>query len=51
MRLRKGNILAASRLKRDANTDEGDLKEVIDAAEQKENLTPVAAGDFSSSNR
>merc|ERR1719209_2849752 len=51
VRLRKGNILKASRLKRDANTDEEDLREVIDAAEQKENLAPAAAGDFSSSNR
>ena len=53
--MRKGTILAASRLKRDANDDEEEaMREgkgsVIDA-EQKENLAPAAAGDLSSPNR
>ena len=55
VRSRKGTILAASRLKRDANAEreeaarESKKGSEIDAG-QKENLAP-AAGDLSSSNR
>lgn len=55
VRLGKGTILAASRLKRAANADkeEGTREgkgSVIDT-EQKENLAPAAAGDLLSSSR
>jgi len=56
VRSRKGTILAASRLKRDANAEreeaarESKKGSEIDAG-QKENLAPTAAGDLSSSNR
>ena len=55
VRLGKGTILAASRLKRDAKADkeEGtrEGKGLVIDAEQKENLAPAAAGDLLSSNR
>jgi len=56
VRSRKGTILAASRLKRDAHAEreeaarESKKGSEIDAG-QKENLAPTAAGDLSSSNR
>ena len=56
VRSRKGTILAASRLKRDAHVEreeaarESKKGSEIDAG-QKENLAPTAAGDLSSSNR
>ena len=54
-RLGKGSILAASRLKRDANADkeEGTTKgkEPVIDTEHKENLAPAAAGDLLSSSR
>ena len=56
VRLKKGNILAASRLKKNANGGKeeasiGEGQGLVFDAEQKENLAPAAAGDFSSPNR
>ena len=55
VKLRKGTILAASRLKKDSNDDKEEAamedKGTIIKVVQKENLAPAAAGDFSSSRR
>ena len=55
MKLRKGTILAGSRLKKVSNDDEEEAtmkdKGTSMKADQKENLAPAAAGDFSSSRR
>ena len=55
VKLRKGTILAASRLKKDSNDDKEEAamedKGTIIKVVQKENLAPTAAGDFSSSRR
>ena len=55
VKLKKGTILAASRLKKDSNDDKEEAvmedKATIMKADQKENLAPAAAGDFSSSSR
>jgi len=55
VKLRKGTILAESRLKKDSNDDKEETrmedKGTAIKAVQKENLAPAAAGDFSSCRR